>query len=211
MNVFNSDVLDRVAVGIDMANAFGRRALPGIPSTRPTSIFEAHGYKPPTSDADWRAITSLAEQVGEVLHLIAAGNHRAAVDRVNRALSTQQVTPYLEPRPDGWALHFHAPGAGFADGWAGGIGAALAMSLSTAEAHRIGCCSAVGCTNLFLDNGRNRQRRFCSLQCQNRSKSARYRRQTHASTSAPRVTGVGSIDVPDRAARSPRRPGSPPG
>ena len=175
--MFNSDVLDRIAVGVDLANAHGQGLLPGTTVDRPAWIFEAHGYLPPSRTAEWSALTLIAEQVARVLHLVADDHHQAAIAEVNQALSTRAVTPFIEARDDTWVLHLHTPDADFAEGWAAGVAAALAISYSTADADRVGRCDAPACSTLFLDRGRNRQRRFCSLRCQNRSKSTTYRRR----------------------------------
>lgn len=173
--MFNSDVLDRVAVGVDLANARDRGLLPGTTIDRPSWIFEAHGFLPPARATDWRALTLVAEGVAQLLRLVAAGEHQTAVTRVNQELSARAVTPFVEACGDTWVLHLHAPDVHFADGWATGLAAALAISYSTDDAHRVGCCAAQGCAALFLDRGRNRQRLYCSLLCQNRSKSRGYR------------------------------------
>lgn len=96
---------------------------------------------------------------------------------MNSWLLEHQTVPFIERQDDSWALHFHSPQATFTHGWCGGIAAALAVSYSTGDAFRIGSCAATACTRLFPDRGRNQQRRFCCLRCQNRAKAADHRRR----------------------------------
>lgn len=94
--MFNSDVLDRVGVGVDLANARDRGLLPGTTIDRPGWIFEAHGFLPPARATDWRALTLVAEGVAQLLRLVAAGEHQTAVTRLNQELSARAVTPFVE-------------------------------------------------------------------------------------------------------------------
>ncbi len=177
MTTFNSDVLDRVSVAIDLTNARAEGVLPGKARARPGWIFDRHGYQPPIADTDWERLAALSEKVATLLGMIANDEHDTAIEHVNQWLEDRRTTPYVERRADGWVLHFHTPDATFTQGWAGGIAAALALSYSTGDADRIGRCAATGCARFFMDRGRNQQRRFCSLRCQNRAKSASYRQR----------------------------------
>ncbi|OZF44456.1 CGNR zinc finger domain-containing protein [Rhodococcus sp. 14-1411-2a] len=186
MDTFNSDVLERIAVAVKLANAHAAATLlPGGQNTGPARIFETHHYQPPDIACDWSDVAELAEQLDGLLHRIAAGDHDTAIEKINNELSEFDVTPYVDNGPDGCVLHFHTSTASFADGWAGGIYTALALAYSTDQASRIGRCTGRSCDRLFLDRGRNQQRRYCSLQCQNREKSAAYRR-VHTRTSVVR-------------------------
>lgn len=177
MSIFNSDVFDRLAVAVDLANASAEGVLPGDGSRRPTWIFESHRYQGPAEGREWDDLAVLARRVSSLLRLIVSDDHDIAVDQVNRWLQEQHALPFVERQNDRWVLHFHTPCASFTQGWAGGIAAAIALSYSTGDAPRIGSCAAMSCTRHFLDRGRNQQRRFCSLRCQNRAKAASYRRR----------------------------------
>ncbi|MDI9893335.1 CGNR zinc finger domain-containing protein [Rhodococcus sp. IEGM 1381] len=176
MDTFNSDVLERIAVAVDLANAHAAGSLSGGVHARPEWIFETHHYATPENADDWTSVAQLAEQLDNLLRRVAAGDHDTVIELVNNYLAESSVTPYIENGPNGYVLHFHTRATSFADGWAGGIYTALAVAYSTGQASRIGRCASRSCERLFLDRGRNQQRRFCSLQCQNREKSAAYRR-----------------------------------
>ncbi len=92
---------------------------------------------------DW---DDLAAPVSDLLRVIVADDHDAAVRRVNSWLLEHQTVPFIERQDDSWALHFHSPQATFTHGWSGGIAAALAVSYSTGDAFRIGSCAATACT-----------------------------------------------------------------
>lgn len=180
MSIFNSDVLDRLAVAVDLANAGREGILPSGGDVRPVWIFESRRYQAPAHSAGWQDLAALAGRVSALLALIVSNEHDVAVDQVNAWLKEQHTFPFVERQGERWALHFHTPSASFAQGWAAGIAAAIAVSYSTGDTTRIGSCAATGCTRFFLDRGRNQQRRFCSLPCQNRAKSASYRRRHEA-------------------------------
>lgn len=170
MNRFNGDVAGRLAVAIDLVNDALR---PGMFPHR-SGAFEAHGYRAPETGAEWSEIVSMAREHAVLLGTV-LDDSDAAVQLLNDRLQHLNVTPRLERRGHGYQLHFHTGTASFAHGWDAGITAAIAIAFSTGQANRIGRCEATHCRQLFLDRGRNTQRRFCSLQCQNRTKSAAYR------------------------------------
>ena len=74
-------------------------------------------------------------------------------------------------------LAFHAVDAGIVDAWAAESAASLAFLVGTRQTHRLGRCDAEACDAYFLDVTKNTSRRFCSLACQNRAKSAAYRQK----------------------------------
>jgi predicted RNA-binding Zn ribbon-like protein len=49
--------------------------------------------------------------------------------------------------------------------------------IGNGEARRIGTCAAPDCNRVYIDVSRNASRRFCSLTCQNRVKSATFRQR----------------------------------
>jgi hypothetical protein len=171
MYQFNSDVAARLDVAAALVNAEST----GFDPAGRDRIFTDHGYSAPVSERDWEALSRTAHSIDALFSLVTSGDHRGAVARLNDHLAKHRVTMQLEQHGERHQLHFHTPEATFADGWTAGITAALAITYGAGEAARIGRCEASACTNFFVDRGRNRQRRFCCLRCQNRSKSADYR------------------------------------
>lgn len=105
-----------------------------------------------------------------------AGDMDRACTGVNRLLADTRAAPVLSRHSgEPWHLHFHAPGADWATGWAAPMATALAIVLGSPAADRLGVCSAGQCDRVFADTSRNGTRRFCSTACQNRAKAAAFR------------------------------------
>lgn len=167
-------MLRPIAVAVALVNAHRSGSL----AARSAEVFEDNGYRAPHEPGDWGALAAAADCLASVLDSVVDGDHRGAIAGINERLESMRVVPHLKDRDGRRELHFHAPDASFADGWVGGALAALAVAYSQDESDRIGRCRAADCAELFLDRGRNKQRRFCSLRCQNRVKSSAYRRRT---------------------------------
>ncbi|MFB8183154.1 CGNR zinc finger domain-containing protein [Streptomyces sp. NPDC055966] len=118
---------------------------------------------------------------------------RAAVEAASQAGPIGPVNALLEQHPplirvddhDGEGsphLHF-APNAADAVSWLGrSCAAALAHVVCGDPAVTIGRCHATGCTRFYVDDSRNRTRRFCSNACASRTTVAAYRAR-HRATS----------------------------
>lgn len=78
----------------------------------------------------------------------------------------------------GWHIHFSRNGTP-AKQWLGQlIAAKLALIAAGDPAVTLGRCAAAGCGNYFVDQSRNRTRRFCSNACASRTTVAAYRART---------------------------------
>ena len=78
----------------------------------------------------------------------------------------------------GWHIHFSRNGTP-AERWLGQLLAAkLALVAAGDPAVTLGRCAAAGCANYFVDQSRNRTRRFCSNACASRTTVAAYRART---------------------------------
>lgn len=161
--------------------ARGREYLP--PTGHELAEQLAEALTPGTRRGDMVPSTSqaaeLAAYLGDlrvVFELLADGDLDAACRRVNDLLSVTEAIPVLS-RHDGqaWHLHFHAPDAPWAKGWAGSMATGLAMVLGSTAHDRLGVCSASVCDRVYVDVSRNGTRRFCSIACQNRVKAAAFR------------------------------------
>jgi hypothetical protein len=75
----------------------------------------------------------------------------------------------------GWHIHFSRNGTP-AGQWLGRlIAAKLALVTAGDPSVTLGRCAAAGCGNYFVDQSRNRTRRFCSNACASRTTVAAYR------------------------------------
>ncbi len=125
----------------------------------------------------------LREAIYAVFAARAAGGEtpRAELERLNRAVASAGARRRLEPH-----------GGGFVVAWSGldrsltaplAVVAESALELLTSpDLARVRHCAAGDCDWLFLDQSRNRSRRWCSMRtCGNRSKARRhYRRKRRA-------------------------------
>jgi predicted RNA-binding Zn ribbon-like protein len=133
------------------------------------------------TDADLRGLRSLRRQLKPVF---GAETLEDAVSMLDRLLGSAAVPARLTA-DDGTARW--AWGAG-----RHGIGALRARLLAALTTHvirhgisRIGTCQASPCDCVYVDRSRQRTRRYCCDQCNDRAAAAAYRRRK-ASTSAPR-------------------------
>ncbi|GLZ78463.1 hypothetical protein Afil01_32700 [Actinorhabdospora filicis] len=77
-----------------------------------------------------------------------------------------------------WHVHFGRNGTPARD-WLGRLTAAkLALIVAGDPAVTLGRCAASGCGNFFVDQSRNRTRRFCSNACASRTTVAAHRART---------------------------------
>lgn len=100
-----------------------------------------------------------------------------APDAVHRLLRDYPPEMHLSDHDGlgGWHVHFSRNGAP-AKRWVGQqIAAKFALVTAGDPAVTLGRCAAVGCGNYFVDQSRNRTRRFCSNACASRTTVAAYR------------------------------------
>lgn len=101
----------------------------------------------------------------------------AAPDAVHQLLRAYPPEMHLSDHDGlgGWHLHFSRNGTP-ARQWLGQlIAAKLALVAAGDPAVTLGRCAAAGCGNYFVDQSRNRTRRFCSNACASRTTVAAYR------------------------------------
>ncbi len=99
----------------------------------------------------------------------------AAPGAVQRLLRDYPPEMHLSDHDGGWHIHFSRNGTP-AERWAGQlIAAQLALVAAGDPAVTLGRCAAAGCGNYFVDQSRNRTRRFCSNACASRTTVAAHR------------------------------------
>lgn len=136
---------------------------------------EAYAVRPGPAQA--RALVPHVLRAREVFEALAADDERAAAAMVNEMLRATNARPQLDQDGERHSLHFHGPDDSFSRGWAAGIAAGLAMAIGGDLGSRLGVCSAPACDRVYVDLSKNSHRRFCSTRCQNRVKTAAYRRR----------------------------------
>jgi predicted RNA-binding Zn ribbon-like protein len=128
--------------------------------------------------ADVDDLASAARRLHVAIDACIARDLLTAAFALNTVLAEFGAVPNLHAAP-GEVPHlaFHAADAPIVDAWAAESATALAFLVGTHQTHRLGQCSAELCDAYYLDSTKNASRRYCSLACQNRAKSAAYRQK----------------------------------
>lgn len=134
------------------------------------TFFAEHEIVPPP-DGDFGGLPDLVRTA------LAESVDGAAPDAVRRLLRAYPPEMELSDHDGlgGWHIHFSRNGAP-AEHWLGRlIAAELALVAAGDPAVTLGRCAAANCGNFFVDQSRNRTRRFCSNACASRTTVAAYR------------------------------------
>ncbi|MFI5697235.1 CGNR zinc finger domain-containing protein [Kribbella sp. NPDC051586] len=136
------------------------------------AFFAEHEITPPP-DGDFGDLPDLVRTA------LAQSVDGGAPDAVHRLLREYPPDMHLSDHDGfGWHVHFGRNGTP-AKRWAGQlIAAKLALIVAGDPSVTLGRCAAAGCGNYFVDQSRNRTRRFCSNACASRTTVAAYRART---------------------------------
>jgi len=98
-------------------------------------------------------------------------------DSVNRLLELATFSPRLRSHDNlGWHVHYFDESADLPERIAADIGMAFALLVVANEEARLKTCSAIECSRVFLDETKNRSRKYCdSFTCGNITHVRRYR------------------------------------
>ena len=120
---------------------------------------------------------ALAERLRSVFVDIDRDDIGAAAATLNDLLQAHPATPHLAWEQGRWRLHHHPAGAPVLPMWTTITAEALARLIGEGQHNRLGVCTADACDRVYVDTSRNGSRRFCSTTCQNRVKTAAFRRR----------------------------------
>ena len=131
-----------------------------------------HGLHDAADRLDQRELRGLKSLRSALRTAWEAPSDEAAVDALNALLAASRAQPRLVREADGWAFRWDAPGAR-----ASAFTPALAASALLEEIRehgrmRLGICDAGPCRCVYVDQSKNRNRRYCSVQCTNRASQA---------------------------------------
>jgi predicted RNA-binding Zn ribbon-like protein len=129
---------------------------------------------------------NLGRRLREIFVLIDRGNVDAAAEEINALLAEHPAHPYLAKEDGVWRLHHHPADAALVPMHTSICAEGLARMIGTGYADRFGICEGNGCNRVFFDNSKNGTRRFCSVTCQNRTKTAAFRARRANSSKADR-------------------------
>jgi predicted RNA-binding Zn ribbon-like protein len=135
------------------------------------------GLGVPDENVDEQAMRRAAD----LLHPVFTTTDQAdRVARIAGMLADTRVRPAIVATAEGlvaaWTVD--APGHGLV------AAAALALRdhLDRYGGDRLGVCTGRACADVFVDASPTRDRRYCSVTCQNRARVAAYRRRRRATT-----------------------------
>jgi predicted RNA-binding Zn ribbon-like protein len=131
-------------------------------------MFDEHRIAPPSR----AELAPLMPLLRSALEAISSGG---GLEEVNRLLAKYPPDVHLSSH-DGTAHLHHARDGEAGLTWLGrGCAAGLAQIVCGAPDVTVGRCTAVDCGRFFVDQSRNRSRRFCSNTCASRTTVAAYR------------------------------------
>lgn len=162
------DYMGNVArLAVEVANADDGTAL----SEHGTQMFAEHQVTPPQTWAE------LADLLPALRAAVAAVADNGPIAPVNRLLTRFPPRLHLSDHDGPGTAHLHyAPDGDSPVAWLGRTcAAALAHIASGAPEVAVGRCRAAGCPRFFVDQSRNRSRRFCGNTCASRTTVAAYR------------------------------------
>ena len=118
---------------------------------------------------------ALAHRLREMFVSLDDENVDAAAEQLNSMLAAHPAHPYLAKEDGVWRLHHHPADAPLVPMYTSICAEAMARMIGSGYAERFGICDASNCNRVFFDNSKNGTRRFCSVTCQNRVKTAAFR------------------------------------
>lgn len=130
--------------------------------------------------ADVPGFVALAHHLRAVFEHLNANALDNAVEELNHLLAEHPAHPHLAKEDGRWRLHHHPATVELVPMWTSICAENLARLISIGDDDRLGTCEAEGCRRVFVDESKNASRRFCSTTCQNRVKTAAFRRRQSA-------------------------------
>ncbi|WP_205650639.1 CGNR zinc finger domain-containing protein [Actinoplanes solisilvae] len=145
------------------------------PSDLRTEMFRQHGIAEP----DTERLALLLPALGDAVRAAARGG---PIDPINTLLARHPPVIQVNDHGGRGSPHIHfAHNGEDAVAWLGrSCAAALAYVICGDPAVKIGRCQATTCGRFFVDDSRNRTRRFCSNACASRTTVAAHRARRRA-------------------------------
>jgi predicted RNA-binding Zn ribbon-like protein len=176
-----------VRLFVELANSYDSRQDPPerLPDTAAvTDFLHRHRMLGP-STVSQRDVTELHQLRTRIRRVFEAGDETAALAELNGLLADADVTPWIARTPAGREIFFAPQEASLARRVTCDAGLGLAMMMVD-HADRLKICGAADCANVFVDESRNRSRRWCSARCSGRINVAAFRTRQRTEPTAPR-------------------------
>jgi predicted RNA-binding Zn ribbon-like protein len=189
---FGADLLEALAAAAELINT-GRSAGEELRGVADLAAFgRRFGVGGRARAGDVPALRAHRAMLDAVVTACEAGDTPAAVRMINALLAETGAVPQIVAH-DGRGPHIHVsrPAAPMADRIAAHLAMGLAELLVAGESGRLRSCASPSCRHVFLDESRNRSRRYCdSRTCGNRLHVAAYRaRKAHLVTQSRDAPG----------------------
>jgi len=165
------DYMGNVArLAVEIVNADETAGSPAELSPETARMFSEHGIRPP----QWPELADLLPTLRAVVAAVADGG---PLGPVNRLLTRFPPRLHVSDHDGPGTAHLHyAPDGEPAARWLGRTcAAALAHIACGTPDVTVGRCRAQRCPRFFVDQSRNRSRRFCSNTCASRTTVAAHR------------------------------------
>jgi predicted RNA-binding Zn ribbon-like protein len=120
---------------------------------------------------------ALAHRLRDVFADLDEGDVDAAAHGLNELLAAHPANAHLANEEGRWRLHHHPIDAPLVAMWTSICAEGLARMIGADRSDRLGICDANHCDRVFVDTSKNASRRYCSTACQNRIKTAAFRRR----------------------------------
>jgi predicted RNA-binding Zn ribbon-like protein len=148
------------------------------------AFLAAHKMRiPKPTRGDLGQIQEVRSALREVFH----ADRGRAVEILNGLLASSGARPVLTDHDGPWHLHYTPIGTPIAPRIAAEAAMALSVVIASTGFDRLRTCEGERCVDVFVDESRNRSRRYCSPNvCGNRASVAAYRARQKATESASR-------------------------
>jgi predicted RNA-binding Zn ribbon-like protein len=180
---FGADLLEALIAAAELINTGRSRDGEGLRGVADVAAFgRRYGLGGRAQAADGPALRAYRARLDAIVTACEAGDSPAAVRLINALLTETGAIPQIVAH-DGRGPHIHVsrPAAPMADRIAAHLAMGLAELLVAGESGRLRSCASPACRDVFLDESRNRSRRYCDRRtCGNRLHVAAYRARTAA-------------------------------
>ena len=175
---FGADLLEALTAAAELINTGRSRDGEGLRDVADVAAFgRRYGLGGRARAGDVPALRAYRARLDAVVTACEAGDGAAAVSMLNALLAETGAVPQIVSH-DGRGPHIHVSPATapIADRIAAHLAMGLAELLVAGESRRLRTCASPTCREVFLDESRNRSRRYCdSRTCGNRLHVAAYR------------------------------------
>jgi predicted RNA-binding Zn ribbon-like protein len=175
---FGADLLEALTAAAELINTGRSGDGEGLRDVADVAAFgRRYGFGGRARAADVTALRGYRARLDAVVTACEAGDSTAGARMVNALLAETGAIPQIVSH-DGRGPHIHVsrPAAPMADRITAHLAMGLAGLLVSGESGRLRSCASPTCRDVFVDESRNRSRRYCDRRtCGNRLHVAAYR------------------------------------